>query len=239
MYPILFKLGPLSIYSYGLMVAIGFFVAVFLAQKQAYKFNIPKGFIPDLGFWIIISGIFGARLFYILENLKDYALAPKEIFMLSHGGLSFFGGLFAAIFTAVVVIRKNKFSVSNVFDLCAPFVALAQSIGRIGCFLNGCCYGNNTIIPIQIISSLSLLSLFIFLRFLQAKKLKTGLIFFNYLFFYSLGRFIIEFFRADNPKIFAGLTLFQMVSLGILIGASFCLLKITNNQIPACRQAGE
>lgn len=239
MHPILFKFGPVTIYSYGVMVAIGFFLAVYLACRQAPKFNIPKEFIFDLGFWVIIAGIVGARLFYIIENIKFYINDPKEIFLLNHGGLSFFGGLFLSLLVAVIITKKRRLSLLEVFDLCIPFVALAQSVGRIGCFFNGCCHGKESlqfgmyfpaiekiVIPTQIYSSLYLLVLFVFLRILQeinlkAEAYKPGLVFLNYLIFYSAGRFIIEFFRGDNPVVFAGLTLFQIIAGLVFLGAIF------------------
>ncbi|MEW5758202.1 MAG: prolipoprotein diacylglyceryl transferase [Candidatus Omnitrophota bacterium] len=238
MYPILFNFGPITIYSYGAMVALGFFMAVFFAEKQASKFDIPKEFIYDIGFWVIISGVLGARVFYVLEHLKEYLASPLEIFMLNHGGLSFFGGLFAGILAAIVLIRRKKFSVLKIFDFSVPFVAIAQAIGRIGCFLNGCCYGKASLkygiffpnlnywaIPTQIYSVFYLTILFLFLRYLQTKKLALGCVFYTYLTLYSAGRFIIEFFRADNPVVFHGLTLFQVISIGVFIMAGIFLFK--------------
>jgi phosphatidylglycerol:prolipoprotein diacylglycerol transferase len=103
-----------------------------------------------------------------------------------------------------------------VADLLSPFVALGQAIGRLGCLLNGCC-GGRTVISLQIYSSFILILIFIVLRFLQEKPHKEGEVFFAYLILYSLKRFCIEFWRADYKSVFAGLTLFQLISAVVLL----------------------
>jgi len=135
-------------------------------------------------------------------------------------------------------LKVKKQSIYRMLDLIAPFVALAQSIGRIGCFLNGCCFGRPSVfgiyfpvhedilIPTQLYSSLGLLVIFILLRFLQERPHKEGQILFAYLFLYSLKRFFIEFLRIDNPRIILGLTLFQVMSLAVLFLSVYKLLLL-------------
>ena len=150
--------------------------------------------------------------------------------MLQLGGLSWFGGLILGFLSGTVYLKKKKLSVYRILDLMSPFVALGQAIGRIGCLLNGCCFGKISkfglyfpvhklvLIPTQICSSLALVFIFIILRFLQDRPHKEGEIFFAYLLFYSIKRFFIEFWRADNEIILFGLTLFQLMSIAV-----FCL----------------
>lgn len=230
MHPVICKIGPFTVYSYGLMLAIGFMVGSALAAFQAKKEKISPDIIFNFSFTVFISGIVGARLFYIIDNINYYVKNPTEIIMLQHGGLSWFGGLICGIVFGVVYLKKKKLSVYKIFDLLAPYVALAQAIGRIGCLLNGCCFGEvsefgiyfeahkSILIPAQLYSSLILIIIFVILRLLQGRPHKEGGIFFSYLLLYSVKRFFIEFFRGDHEVILFGLTLFQVISALI-----FCL----------------
>lgn len=218
MYPEICKIGPLVVYSYGLMLVVAFFAAVTLASEEAKRQKINPDLIFNLLFVSFIFGIIGARVFYVVENLRDYLKEPLEIIMLSHGGMSWFGGLFLGVFSGIIYLKRKKMGVYKTLDLIIPFLALGQSIGRIGCFLNGCCFGKEfVLIPVQIISSFLLLLIFIILRFLQSRPYKAGEIFYSYLFLYSIKRFFIEFWRADNKIIFFDLTLFQLISILIFI----------------------
>lgn len=217
MYPKLCQIGPFTIYAYGLMLVIAFSLSTYLAGLQAKKRGLGRETVFNLFFTVFIFGIIGARLFYVVENLSFYLDKPKEIIMLSHGGLSWFGGLILGVISGIIYLKKNKLSVYKTLDLIAPYIALAQAIGRIGCFLNGCCSGKNNI-PIQLYSSALLLLIFISLRLLQEKNYLEGRIFFTYLLLYSLKRFFVEFFRVEHQPVFLGLTIFQIISVMI-----FCL----------------
>lgn len=229
MYPEICKLGPFTIYSYGLMLVLAFLVSSTLACIQAKRQNINPETIFNLSFIVFISGVIGARLFYIIENMDYYIKNLLEIFMLQRGGLSWFGGLLLGVFVGILYLKRKKIPVYKILDLVIPFVALGQAIGRIGCLLNGCCFGKESgfgiyftlhqkiLIPTQAYSSLILIFIFVFLRFLQYKSHKDGEIFFLYLVLYSIKRFFIEFWRADNTVIFSGLTLFQVLSIIILL----------------------
>lgn len=227
MHPEICKFGPLVVYSYGLMLVVAFFVAVTLASKEAKRAKINPDLIFNLFFISFVFGIIGARLFYVIENLGIYLKKPLEIIMLSHGGMSWFGGLILGSLSGVVYLKRKKMSVYKTLDLIIPFLALGQAIGRMGCFLNGCCFGKEfVLIPVQIISSFLLLLIFIILRFLQSRSHKAGQIFFAYLFLYSIKRFFIEFWRADNKIIFFDLTLFQLISILIFIFSAVKLITI-------------
>lgn len=235
MYPQICKIGPFTIYSYGLMLAIAFVVNSALARMQAKR----QGWDPDkiLNFLFIafIAGIIGSRIFYIIENLSYYIKNPLEIIMLQHGGLSWFGGLILGPLAGISYLKNKKLAVYKILDLVSPFLALGQAIGRIGCLLNGCCFGRQSnfglyftvheaaLIPVQLYSSVILIFIFVILRFLQDKLHGEGEIFFIYLALYSIKRFFIEFLRADNARILLGLTLFQIISVLIF---SFSLIKL-------------
>lgn len=223
MYPIICTIGPFTLYSYGLMLALAFLTAAYLTGRQAKKENIDKEIIFNALFFAFICGIIGARILYVAQNFGLYRARPIEIIMLQHGGLSWLGGLISGSLWAVGYLKRKKIPVYKALDLAAPFAALGQAIGRVGCFLNGCCYGKGDI-PAQLYSALILIFIFIILRILQDKPHKEGEIFFTYLLLYALKRFFIEFLRGDTRIIFSGLSLFQVTSLGLFI---FALVKLT------------
>ncbi|MFA6350003.1 MAG: prolipoprotein diacylglyceryl transferase [Candidatus Omnitrophota bacterium] len=216
MHPIICQIGPFTIFSYGLALAAAFIISVFLASEQARRNNIDPNIIYNISFIGFIFGIAGARIFYVLSNIGYYSKNIQEVFMLAHGGLSVFGGLILGIAAAVAYLKIKKLSVYLVFDTLMPFLALGQAIGRIGCLLNGCCYGA-TVIPVQIYASFSLLVVFMLLRFIQDRPHALGTVFYAYLFFYSFERFSIEFLRSDNPRILFSLTLFQLLCIPVFI----------------------
>jgi phosphatidylglycerol:prolipoprotein diacylglycerol transferase len=222
MYPEICKIGPFTIYSYGLMLVVAFFVSVNLASRQAKKESVNPELVFNTAFIAFISGVAGARLLYLAHNLKHYLNNPLEMIMLQHGGLSWFGGLIAGSLAAAAYLKRKNLAVYKFLDLIVPFLALAQAIGRIGCLLNGCCFGK-TVIPIQAYSSLLLIIIFMILRFFQERPHKEGAIFFAYLLLYSIKRFFVEFWRLDNEIIFLNLTLFQVISVMLFI---FAFLKL-------------
>lgn len=231
MHPIIAKIGPLCVYSYGLMVAAGFAIAIFLAYKHAGEFGIGKDRIIDFGIVILVGGLVGARLLYVLTNLKYYILNPLEIINIAKGGLVWYGAFLFGILAAVLFVKKNKINFWAGADLFAPYIALAQAIGRVGCFLNGCCYGGEvpsdymfSVVfpgesvfrhPTQIYSALALLLLFVILRAWQKRRNFNGEVFLGYVMLYSIARFGLEFLRGDNPKILSGLTISQLISIPV------------------------
>lgn len=239
MHPVLFKFGQMYIYSYGAMLAAAFLVSSFLARRAAKEANIPPDIITDLALWMLFSGIIGARLLYVLLNIQQYAQNPLEIFMLQRGGLAFYGGAAAALITAALYIKYKRHSIYKIGDLIIPYVALGQAIGRIGCFLNGCCFGRpadsffgvvfphttQAIHPTQIYSSLALIFLYGFLRLLQKLKVKEGVVLISYGLLYSAGRFFMEFLRADNSVVVLGFTFSQFTGVLVFIGCVLLLWK--------------
>ena len=242
MYPVLFKIGPFTVYSYGTMVAIGFALAVFFTYSRARLFSLDKNKMMDLCVLMLISGVAGARILYILLNFSYYVSTPAEILNLSKGGLVWYGGFFAVLFSAIVYVKKMKLDFWAVADLFAPYFALAQGFGRIGCFLNGCCYGKEVSpgslfavtrcgetvsrLPVQLYAALSLFLIFGILRIWQDRRKFPGEIFLGYCILYSCKRFGIEFLRADNPKILFSLTMSQIISIAVLgVSLGFFIYK--------------
>ncbi|MBU0503623.1 MAG: prolipoprotein diacylglyceryl transferase [Candidatus Omnitrophota bacterium] len=138
---ILFNLGPINIYSYGLMLALAFLSGMYLIEKRARKQGLNKNKILDLVFLILFSAILGARALFVILNWDYYRSDLIGILKVWEGGLVFYGGLILAFFASVWFLKKNKLSFWKTADILSPALALGEVFGRIGCFLNGCCYG--------------------------------------------------------------------------------------------------
>lgn len=231
MHQILFRCGPFQIYSYGLMLALAFLTATSLAARRASSVELKSSDIMDMCLWFMVSGLVGARVLFILLNLDYYRENPIESLMPWRGGLVWYGGLITAFVMAVIFLRIKKVPFLKTAGLMAPYLALGQAIGRIGCFLNGCCYGKTTSLPVgvvfettkvavhptQLYESAAMLVLFLVLVRRPAGQAKT---FFLYLMMYSVIRFFIEFLRGDNPSVLFGLTISHVISIVIFIMVS-------------------
>lgn len=139
--PIPFLDISVPIYSYGFMMMVGFLFAVLAARRKASYEGIGPHVVTDLAIYLLLGGIVGARVFFVIHHFSDYAKHPLEIFMIFKGGLSFYGGLLGAIVTGAVFCRNRGLSVPKCLDMGAVGVSMGLAFGRIGCFLNGCCYG--------------------------------------------------------------------------------------------------
>ncbi|MCD5390379.1 prolipoprotein diacylglyceryl transferase [candidate division NPL-UPA2 bacterium] len=253
MHPILFKLGPISIHSYGVMLALAFFSGVLLVRRQARREGIDVENILDLSFVILISAIVGSRALFVLLNIKDYLAHPGQIFMLQQGGLAFHGGLFLALASGIWFLRRKRMKVGTTADLVIPYVALGQAVGRIGCFLNGCCYGLPTNLPwaitfppkspahshfldaslhpTQVYQLLANLFIFVVLIKLRRRSRYQGQVFLRYLLLYGVFRFLIEFLRGDNPPILFQLTISQVISLAIFLLATASMVILHTRKV--------
>ncbi|MDP8218238.1 MAG: prolipoprotein diacylglyceryl transferase [Candidatus Theseobacter exili] len=223
MFPKLLEIGTISIYSYGCFMAIAFLLAIWLAVHRAKSCGANPQYILDLGLISLIFGIVGGRLFYVVLNIKYFLESPGQIAMIHKGGLVFYGGLLLALSGCWVYLKIKKESFLEYSDICTPSIVIGHAVGRIGCFLNGCCYGGPTslpwgvtfpegslpsavfgvghcIHPVQIYSATALLLMYVFLSYMFKKRQYRGEILFLYLLIYGFVRFLIEFGRADLPK---------------------------------------
>lgn len=144
MFPIVFRIGPLPIRSYGVLIALSFTIGIWLGIRRAAKKGIDAVVFTDLCVTILVASVVGARLAYVLPFWDEYGRHPLEILRVWGGGLTLYGGILGAIIASAVFTRIRKISFWKVSDVCAPLVALGIGITRIGCFLNGCCYGRPT-----------------------------------------------------------------------------------------------
>lgn len=232
MFPVVFQLGPISIYSYGLMFAVAVIVCTLLMATDGRRLGMAEDFVYDLMFWLILSGVIGARLFFVVLNAEYFLDNPVEIIMLQHGGLAWQGGFIAAFIVLFIFAKRTKKPVLWLLDFVAPYAALGQAIGRIGCFLNGCCYGKHAdwgiycpvhadrLHPSQLYCSAGLVIVFFILKEYQKQQPAAGRVFCVYVLLAAALRFVVQFFRADAPPILGELTIFHLVSLGLF----FCAL---------------
>lgn len=147
MHPILFTLGPLTIYSYGVCVALGFLLGIITAASRVGRYGWKAETVYDLCFHVLIAAIIGSRALYVLVNPAEFIAHPWEVFMIWRGGLVYFGGLLAAVAAGAIFLRRRGIGIAGGFDLIVPSVALGHAVGRVGCYLNGCCFGTISFIP--------------------------------------------------------------------------------------------
>ncbi len=148
MRPILFSFGSLHLYSYGLSIALGVLLAIHLMKQRALKTGFPTGDgVFDMAFTVLVWGFAGARLFYVLQNLSYYGREPLKIFAVWEGGLIFYGGAISAFAGLLRMSRKKQWPFWKLLDFLIPYGVLTHAFGRIGCFLNGCCYGKACDLP--------------------------------------------------------------------------------------------
>ena len=244
----LFTIGPITIYGYGLMIAIGILAAYWNTERLAKK----AGLDPDPVFYILISGVgfglIGAKLLYYITILDEIIANPKLLLNISEGFVVY-GGIIAGILMAALYCRTKKIPFLGYLDAAAPSIALAQGFGRFGCFLAGCCYGmemdspisitftnsayapnNIPLFPSQLVSSAFDFAHFFLLCALYKRNKTSGKIGAYYLIFYSIGRFTIEFFRGDLERGNVGtLSTSQFISIFVAI-AGIVLVSCINKK---------
>ena len=230
MHPIAFQLGSLPIRWYGVMMALAFLAGLWTATRRARRANVSTEVISDVTLWLMLGSIAGARIVYVTTYWKqEFAGGPlSEIFMVQHGGLVYYGGLIGATITGLGYLAWKKLPVWKIADILAPSIALGSVFGRIGCLLNGCCYGRacdlpwaihfpadhetrgSGVHPTEIYDALLNLLLYLALAWLfrhrwQTKaedgkwKMEDGQVFALYFIGYAICRTTVEFFRGDYP----------------------------------------
>lgn len=258
MHPVLVEFGFFKVFTYGLLVASGFFVGILLAAHQGKKEGFDPQTILDLCFYILLSAVLGARILYVIVEYKYFLDSPLDIFKVWKGGLVYYGGLILAGVFTWFFLKKKQMPVWKVADILAPSLALGQSVGRWGCFFAGCCYGVKTDLPwgitfadplslaplniplhpTQIYLSLNALLIFGILVWLRKRKTFDGQLIWTYGILYSIGRFIIEYFRGDDR----GYVLENILSTSQFIGiftlalSVFMLLILKHRHNPVSHQ---
>ncbi len=246
MFPDLISIGPFTIHTYGFFVAVGFAVGILTAVKVGKTQGVPSQQVMDMAFVMIVWAIIGSRLFYVLINFSYYKAHPLDIIKIWQGGLVFSGGLVATAAAMLWYLRRHRLSFWTTGDLWAPSLALGQAIGRIGCFMAGCCYGRPTgsswglvfthpkslaplnipLYPTQVFEAVSGFAVFLLLIFLHGKKRFEGQVFLWYLILHSTARLFVERFRGDERGLIPGteMSATQLVATLILVGSVVVLL---------------
>lgn len=154
MHPILFQTdlfgllsSPKSLHTYGLLIATGFLLAMVLAKRQAEREGEDPERVVDLAFYLLVAGLIGARIVFILTKLDDYIHNPLEMFMFWRGGLVWYGGFIAAAGYVYYYARRHRLPYFKYVDILIPYMALAHAFGRLGCLAAGCCFGKPTDLP--------------------------------------------------------------------------------------------
>jgi phosphatidylglycerol---prolipoprotein diacylglyceryl transferase len=244
MYPELFRLGGLTLYTYGVIVAIAFAVGWWMAGRLAAKNGLDAGHVSDLAIWTLLAGLVGARLMLLGIDWREYLQHPRELIGLLRSAGVFYGGLIAALPVAFWLLRSYKLPAWPTLDVLAPALVLAQSIGRLGCLAAGCCYGRRCdtawaitfkdaalsrtlgtpvdvpLYPTQIYESLATLAIFFLLLWMLPRKKFHGQIVSVYLVTYAVARFIIELYRGDpRGSVFGGaLSTSQFIGILVVLG---------------------
>lgn len=237
------------------MAASGFLAASFLLFANMKLRGLNYDNVNDLTIWTIISGIIGARSFYVVQFWNEYKNDLWQIIRIDRGGLVFYGGFIAAILAIIFYCRKRKISFLGTLDVIAPSLALGHAFGRIGCFLNGCCFGKpcnlpwavefppgsfpfnrypfQKIHPVQLYESAFNFMLCVALCVFLRKNKTHGKTAAFYLVAYGIARFILEFFRGDNEKISAGLTISQIIGIFVCTaGIGLFIFAGKNSGVP-------
>jgi len=243
MYPILLQFGNFEIRSYGLIVALSFFLGLWISTREARRKGIDPQLIQDFALYALVGGILGARIYFVLFSDPAFFLKnPWQILAVWRGGIGVIGSLLGGSLAALWYCRKKNLPFWRLADTLAPGIALAQAVGVLACFLNGDSYGKPTDLPWAIIytdpRSMAPLDIplhpieiyeivnyfLVFLLVQQTRKqYKTdGFAFLTYLAGYGVARFSVEFFRG-NPAIFAwGIPAAQVFSVALILASLAC-----------------
>ena len=247
MFPQLFHIGSFAVPTYGVLVALGVLVGLWISVRNSERQGIKAEYAWDFGIAVVLAGILGSKILYIVVDLHTYMQHPSEIFSLAtlQAGGVFSGGLIGAFVVAWWFLRKHHMPALATCDAFAPGLSMGHAIGRLGCFAAGCCFGkptdhfwgvtftnplaqqlvgtplNQALEPTQLIESGAELIIFGILTWMFARKKFDGQIFGAYLFLYGVARFLIEFLRGDpgrgGPYFGGALSGTQLISIGLVL----------------------
>ncbi|MBI4484971.1 MAG: prolipoprotein diacylglyceryl transferase [Acidobacteria bacterium] len=265
MHPILLELGPLTVYTYGLLLAAAYLLGLKLAMVRAQARGLDSARVLDLGIYIIISALIGAKLLLVFTDYRVFVNDPRELLTLARSGGVFYGGLILAVIVALWYIRKVGLPLWTTCDVFAPGIALGHVIGRFGCLFAGCCYGRATSVPWAITFTNPAAAAnvgtplntplhptqmyeagaeFLILAVLLATERKgrpfAGRTFWLYMLLYAVSRFIIEFFRGDergNVGIFSTSQFISIVLAPLAIGMLVYLARARTPEPTRARKA--
>ena len=256
MYPELFSIGPVTVYTYGVLLAASYLLGLRLAMSRAKKRGLDANRVLDLGIYIIIAALLGAKLLLLVVDFDQFRRDPAEIWSLARSGGVFYGGLILAVVVAFWYIWKHGLPFWTTCDVFAPGIALGHVTGRLGCLAAGCCYGRQTDVgwaitftnplaasnvgtplgiplhPTQLYEAGAALLILIFLLTTERKgRYFAGRTFWAYMFLYAVSRYVIEMFRGDPRGMVMGMSTSQFISL-ILAPLSVVMLIWLSRSAP-------
>lgn len=256
MHPIAIQLGGLSVHWYGVLVALGFLAGLWTASRRAPRDGLPAERIADLGPWLIVGAILGARLLYVISYWNQ-AFAGKawyEPLMIQKGGLVYYGGLIGAALATILFARLKRLPLWPLADVLAPSISLGQMFGRLGCLMNGCCFGRacdlpwairypaghetagQAVHPTQVYEAGLSLALYGALALLHRRKKFDGQVFAAYLLGYAVVRTVVELFRGDYRALaFGWMTPAHWISAGILVAGLVLWWKLPRRRAAQAR----
>src|SRR5438094_6327236 len=262
MYPRLFEFGPITVYTYGVLLAASYPLALKLAMTRAQKRGLDHNRVLDLGIYIIISALLGAKLLLLVTDFQTFRHDPKELLTLARSGGVFYGGLILAVSVAVWYIRRVGLPLWTTCDVFAPGIALGHAIGRFGCLFAGCCYGRETSVPWAITfrdpfaaanvgtplnrplhptqlyeAGAELLILGVLLWTERKGRPFAGRTFWLYMLLYAVSRFIIEFYRGDERGMVFMFSTSQFISLLLAPLALVMLVYLSRAEAPEPKRA--
>jgi phosphatidylglycerol:prolipoprotein diacylglycerol transferase len=222
-HPILFELGPITIYTYGVLLAAAYLLGLWMAARRARHAGLDGNKVLDLGIWVIIAALVGAKALLFVVDFRHFTSSWQEFTTLLRSGGVFYGGLIAAVVVCIHQLRKHKLPLWTSGDLFAPGIALGYMVGRLGCLAAGCCYGKPTDVPwaitftepaanlnvgtplnvplhpTQLYESAAGLAILLLLLAIERRgRAFPGRTFWLFVLLYSVSRFVIEFYRGDD-----------------------------------------
>jgi phosphatidylglycerol:prolipoprotein diacylglycerol transferase len=258
MHPILFEIAGFPVYTYGVLLAAAYLLGLQFALIRARKRGLDPNRVMDLGIWIIISALAGAKLLLLIVEYDAFAGNPAELLTLLRSGGVFYGGLITAVAVALWYLRKHRMPMWTVTDVFAPGIAVGHVIGRMGCFFAGCCFGRPTDVPwgitfhntyaaqnvgtplnvplhpTQLYEAGAELAILLVLLATERKgRPFPGRTFWAYMFLYAVSRFVIEFYRGDARGALGMLSTSQFVSVLLAPLAIAMLVVLRRRATPA------
>jgi phosphatidylglycerol:prolipoprotein diacylglycerol transferase len=262
MYPRLFELGPVTVYTYGVLLAAAYLLGLKLAMVRAKARGLDSNRVLDLGIYIIISALIGAKLLLLVTDIGTYTSNPRELLSLARSGGVFYGGLILAVIVALLYIRRIGLPLWTTCDVFAPGIALGHVVGRLGCLFAGCCYGKPTSVPWAITftdpfaatnvgtplnvplhptqvyeAGAEAVILLLLLGTESRGRPYPGRTFWLYILLYSISRFVIEIYRGDPRGAIGVFSTSQFISLLLAPLAIGMLLYLGRRQAPEPKRA--
>jgi phosphatidylglycerol:prolipoprotein diacylglycerol transferase len=255
MHPILFDFGSFTLYSYGVILAAAYLLGLQFALMRARTRGLERVRVMDLGIWIIVSALVGAKVMLLVTDFRQYTQSPRALFDLVRSAGVFYGGLIGATAVAFVYMWRHRMPLWTTTDVFAPGIALGHAVGRLGCLMAGCCFGRPTSVPWAITfhspaaalnsdtplgvplhptqlydAGAELMILGVLLWLERKRRPFPGRTFWSYMLLYAVSRFVIEFFRGDPRGNIGALSTSQFVSV-ILAPVSVVMLVLLSRRM--------